>query len=623
MNRRDFLRVASASTVGTIAIAEGKLGSIATASGSTPAGESAGPKRTSDAHGAMMAGLSQQPNKNLTLGQDITKADSTRREFVISGQLIGNYSADVGQIMIGLPGDNKSADILSDGSFAFDVPRDTLIDVAYVERTEDEVIYFNGNPDVYYIETLEQVSKDQELGKIEIPEANVLDLQFKDKSGEPLDGITTAVRSLNTETDRWWQIFVSTNTEGFYQSNNSPTGIEVHGDVQIAVLEDTNDSRVPDLDVVVDETLNVTEPRFESYTIDPITVNGRLTRTDNTPITGDTVSVYTNTDDSADVATDQEGEFEIQLPESSNFTQFTYEIQYYRAGLLEQDKSITEGNWVEMYAGPQLDGTIDQDFGTIQLPEGDLVTAQVVDEAGSPVEGATIQYVHRNQEQGSAAALFYSTDETGVIDLSGRSGIRLSGRVTLAASPPDSDRFADTTVEETISVDGASTVELELPDKNNNFQFKFVDDSIGIVQGESYAIEVAFTNNSSDTTSQTITYTLENTDSSVLIQTRKEVSVDAGTSEKVTFDITQSETNTLELGNYTHVVSSNNGDISMDTQVTNRNNSSPLNGTPSNYDTNGDGEITASELGTAGLDFAQGKLTAAELGEIGLIFAQS
>ena len=43
----------------------------------------------------------------------------------------------------------------------------------------------------------------------------------------------------------------------------------------------------------------------------------------------------------------------------------------------------------------------------------------------------------------------------------------------------------------------------------------------------------------------------------------------------------------------------------------------------SQYDGNDDGQITASELGAAGLDFAQGRLTATELGEVGLAFAQS
>lgn len=465
MNRRDFFRVAGVSVVGTTVIRTDETVTTVTADSAT-AEHGSGPDRTSSNSGPTFEDSPENSSEGSPVGGAVKNTTADQEQVVLSGQLTGNYSTDIGRIRIGLPGENKSTEILSDGSFAVDVPRDTFIDVAYIEEDGDGLITFNGNPDVYYIETLERVSGDRDLGSIEIPEANVFDLQFEDGSGEPLDGITVAVRSLNTETDRWWQISVSTGADGFYQSNNSPTGIEVAGDVQVAVLEDTDDSRVSDLDVVVDERLNVTEPRFETYTVDPITVNGDLVRPNGAPVAGGTISVFVNSNDSADVVTDQEGNFEIQLPKSTDFADLAYEVQYYRAGILNQDEAIAEGSWVEMYAGPELEGTIDQDVGTIQLPEGDLVTGRVVDETGSPVEGATIQYVHRNQAENSAAALIYPTDETGVIDLNGRSGVRLSGTVTLGASPPDSDRFVDTTVEETITVDGTTTVELELSEKS-------------------------------------------------------------------------------------------------------------------------------------------------------------
>lgn len=466
MNRRGFLRVAGVSVVGTTVITTDETISTVTAADSAPGEHGPGPDRTSSNSGPTFEDSPENFPEGSPIGGAVKNTTGDQEQVVLSGQLTGNYSTDVGRIRIGLPSENKSTEILSDGSFAVDVPRDTFIDVAYVEENGDGLIIFNGNPDVYYIETLEQVSEDRDLGTTEIPEPNVFDLQFEGGSGEPLDGITVAVRSLNTETDRWWQISVSTGTDGFYQSSNSPTGIEVAGDVQVAVLEDTDDSRVSDLDVVVDERLNVTEPRFESYTVDPITVNGDLVRPNGAPVAGGTISVFVNSNDSADVVTDQEGSFEIQLPQSADFVDLAYEIQYYRAGIINQNETIAEGSWVEMYAGPELEGTIDQDVGTIQLPEGDLVTGRVVDETGSPVEGATIQYVHRNQAENSAAGLIYPTDETGVIDLNGRSGVRLSGTVTLGASPPDSDRFVDTTVEETITVDGTTTVELELSEKS-------------------------------------------------------------------------------------------------------------------------------------------------------------
>jgi hypothetical protein len=50
---------------------------------------------------------------------------------------------------------------------------------------------------------------------------------------------------------------------------------------------------------------------------------------------------------------------------------------------------------------------------------------------------------------------------------------------------------------------------------------------------------------------------------------------------------------------------------------------SPLGGTAGEYDTNGDGTITARELGNAVTDFGQGELSAQELGEVVTAFGQS
>lgn len=48
---------------------------------------------------------------------------------------------------------------------------------------------------------------------------------------------------------------------------------------------------------------------------------------------------------------------------------------------------------------------------------------------------------------------------------------------------------------------------------------------------------------------------------------------------------------------------------------------SSLSGPAGEYDTNGDGEIGISELGTAGVDFARGELSISELGAVGAAFA--
>lgn len=452
MDRRDFLRVAGISAVGTTVIAEDVIVSTAAAE-SASTKDAPGPDRNSDTSGPTVKSPQQH---------SVTKAATTQQQVTLSGQLSGNYSSDVGQIRVGPPGENKSTEILSDGSFAVDVPRDTFIDLAYIEF-EDGSVVFNGNPDTYYIDALEQLPEDRSLGTIEIPEANRLDLRFEDESEDSVSGIPVAVRSLDTETDRWWQISASTNFDGFYQFDNSPTGIEVAGDVQVALLADTDDSDAPDVDTIIDERLSVTETQSKTYTVDLISVNGDLARPSGAPVTEDNVDVFVDSDNFAEVVTNQDGGFETQLPQSADFIEGAYQIQYYRAGLLDRNEAVSGGSWVEMYAGPQLEGTVDENVGTIQLPEGNLVTARAVDETGDPVQGANITYRHQNQTQDTTASLSYPSDETGEIDLEFRSGIRLSGSVNLSASPPEGDRFVDTIVQQTITADEPTTVELELP----------------------------------------------------------------------------------------------------------------------------------------------------------------
>ena len=50
---------------------------------------------------------------------------------------------------------------------------------------------------------------------------------------------------------------------------------------------------------------------------------------------------------------------------------------------------------------------------------------------------------------------------------------------------------------------------------------------------------------------------------------------------------------------------------------------SPLGGTAGEYDTNGDGTVTARELGAAVTDFGAGELSARELGEVVTAFGRS
>jgi hypothetical protein len=378
-------------------------------------------------------------------------------------------------------GEHNSVDILSNGSFSADVPQDEPLDIAYIQQAgPDSFINLNGNPDTYYVKQIDGLSEDRDLGTIEIPEGHLLDLKFENETGESLDGITASVRSLDTDTDRWYEIFTTTNSNGFYQATDSSTGIEVNGRIQVAVLGDEDDPRVPDVSYSVNE-FTVTESRAETITVNPITASGKFTLPSGSPAVGDDVSVFINADDSAGAITDGEGSFEIQLPQSDDFIPGAYQIQYYRPRLRDESGDGVEGNWVDMYAGPQLDGTSDEDVGTIELPEGDRVQVRTIDEDGNIVENAAVRYRHLNETEDSGASIGFETDETGIASLNGQTGLRLSGPVDITASPPDIDRLADTTVERTITVDEPITVDIEFPATDGSSIFKYADDE-GVIR---------------------------------------------------------------------------------------------------------------------------------------------
>jgi hypothetical protein len=97
-----------------------------------------------------------------------------------------------------------------------------------------------------------------------------------------------------------------------------------------------------------------------------------------------------------------------------------------------------------------------------------------------------------------------------------------------------------------------------------------------------------------------------------------------GDSAAVEYSIRVSED--AEIGtNYsiTGTASSSGGETPIETDEFTVEEVSPLDGTAGEYDADNDGDITASELGSAVTDFGQGELTASELGEVVTAFGQS
>lgn len=466
MNRRRFL-IAGTATLGLSSVSRAGIVGASSDSGLTSDGP--GPARKSlpiHGRGVDVRRESTEQQKKL---QANTQVQQSNTEAVLSGELTGSFNSEVGEISIGPPSNEIiTAEVLPDGSFAATVPTGEPLDVAYIQTDGDAgPVTLNGNPDTYYIQYfVDGVQEDTDLGIVEIPEAYVFNIQLVDESGTPLDNVTLSVRSLDPDSDRWWELFTPTNTDGFYQTSNSPTGIEVNGDVEVAIFADTDDGRVPDVETT--ERFTVTESQNETITVDPFTVTGTLSFADGSAASNQNVSIFTTQSTSAEVRSDTDGSFSADLPPApDNYVEGAYEIQYFRQGLLSEDDIEIDG-YVDMYAGPLVDSNAGENIGEIILPEGHLTRVRVVDTDGNGIQNACVRYRHRNETLGTTASFETFTTNTGETPISGRTSLYLSGPVTIQVRPSGTDEYVDETIERDLIINQPTTEEIELQSQMKN-----------------------------------------------------------------------------------------------------------------------------------------------------------
>jgi hypothetical protein len=461
MKRRDYISSVSGVIATSFVFSTGVSGE-SSSDPSGPVGDSHGPQAKSSlpyGNGAESASDSRIYSAGSRAGTEDTDT------AVLSGKLTGEFSSEVGVIMIGPPDDYEDipAEILADGSFAATVPSNEPINIAYVEKRGDRYVFMNGNPDVYYISRFDDgLKSDTNVGVVDISKGHLLNIQVVNRTGVPLEDVRTAVRSLSRK-KRWWQIYTGTNSDGYWQSLDSPTGIEVDGEVEIAVLSDTGDDRVPDVDTVK-QRLTITGSRTETITVDPVNISGVLTFADRSVASNQNVVVYINEDSAARLTTNSDGSFSVNLPPApDDIPDGTYEIQYYRQGLLE-DRSAPIDNYVDMYAGREVAASRDRRVGEITLPEGWLTQVRVVDSDGKGIENATVVYTHKNETFDTTAGFFTSTNSSGNTTISGRTGLYLSGSVEISVTPPDSDEYPDGTVKRELDIFEPTIERIEISD---------------------------------------------------------------------------------------------------------------------------------------------------------------
>ena len=466
MERRRFLTATTTALLGfTGSVAH--AGTIAAESPTSPpvtTGHRPGPTQ-----GHTNCEISPQISIVDSLTRQHSKIEATAEEAVLTGELHGNFSSTAGKIVVNVPGaDVLVTDVLSNGTFALDVPRGEPLDLAYLQRSDsNSLIALNDNPDIYYIDRLKPLENDRDIGTVEIPEGNLLNVQFVDGSGTPLEGITASVRSIDTASNRWWEIVQSTDSDGFYRSADSPTGIEMTGEVEIAVLPDPDDSRVPDA-VSSKKQLTITGSQTETITIDPITVTGKVTRSDTVSARGDKLIVPTNSGAFASQRIDSAGRFELQLPPCDEATTGAYEIQYYRQGVLDPDEALSTGRSAHVYAGPQIEGTTDEDVGLIEVPQGNPVELRTLAESEAINQVMIACYQHRNQTAGSTAGVSTYQENINTTSFSTQSKLTLPEDVEISITPSETDEAIDIGASRTVTVDDPTTVDLLIRRETND-----------------------------------------------------------------------------------------------------------------------------------------------------------
>jgi PKD repeat protein len=156
-----------------------------------------------------------------------------------------------------------------------------------------------------------------------------------------------------------------------------------------------------------------------------------------------------------------------------------------------------------------------------------------------------------------------------------------------------------------IGEEADTTVEFTEP--SANYTLELVEGPTTITQNESYSATLQVTNEGDAAGNQTVSYVLEDeSGAATAIQAEETgVELDAGNSTNLTFDAPADATAGLATGNYTHVFSSEDDELTVDAEVVEEETVPPVTGDspPTNLDddaqledVNGNGELDIGDV---------------------------
>ncbi|WP_146063898.1 PGF-CTERM sorting domain-containing protein [Halobellus limi] len=309
----------------------------------------------------------------------------------------------------------EDTEVAADGTFEIDgLAADQTYNLVYGDDDIGEER--NGVPDLYAIKRVTPPAEVEET----LPQAHNVSIRVTDQFGNPIEDADLVIRHTNGDAVVEDGVYNATNETG-YVSEDGSSQLEFNGSLTVqAEFNGVNNST----DVTVDDETDIT------VELPGATVNGTINTTTEPP-EGDTVSVFTLTDDGVegiDTTVGENGQFEIGG--------LSPDREYMLAFGDKEVGDVTNGV-PDLYAiQPVSPSSADQNIsvGEVDIPEAYNVSVQVVDQDGEPIEGADVAIGHTNGDAIIEDGERNATNESGYFFREGDAPLELVGNVTVGAA---------------------------------------------------------------------------------------------------------------------------------------------------------------------------------------------
>ncbi|WP_224448719.1 PGF-pre-PGF domain-containing protein [Haloprofundus salilacus] len=334
---------------------------------------------------------------------------------------------------------------VEDGTYMVSVPRDSQYEVVYRQLSEiDPSTIRDGVPAIYADSQLAATDREQ-TRDLSIPDSHVFELTVIDQHGEPIEGANVWINSVaNDGSD--WGLHMNTNAEGqLVHDDGETTGIELAGPVEVTVQPPDQYSGT------TSKTFNyqVDGPMSEEVTFDlPPTISGTVETSAGDPLGGEYVIARDDSEEFIRFAEAQtDGSFTVEAPGTADTS-----LSFVQMG--ESDDVLGKRDGIaDLYTAQMVDTATDTDVGVVTIPNGHLLEIEVVDQDGTPVEGATVTVTHDNPEVVDDTAVRGSTTADGKFISGGEPGIEVTGTIDILVAPPDAEDPQTDAQSQTITVE--------------------------------------------------------------------------------------------------------------------------------------------------------------------------